>query len=132
MNPMNDKTEPELLANSFMQLLQEHRGGNCLNELSNLLTEVVRGVRLTGKAGSIQLKVNVKPAGKGVGAVTITDDITEKVPVFEAEATFRFATEDGQLVRNDPRQKELRFTSVPGTNETQAMVVRSTTQAAAQ
>lgn len=100
--------------NGFGVLLSQMRKGQSHDELSRRLAEVVQAVQETGKAGSISYTVKVKPATKGNGvAVIVEDDIKHKLPQGDRTSIF-FATEDGQLSRNDPNQQELRFQSIQG------------------
>ena len=109
-------TEPnkEPVENGFMLLLQHHRGGGCLAELSERLAAVVSAVRATGKAGAVVLRIGIKPASRGVNAVVVADSIDDKTPQEEAEASFWFATDEGRLQRSDPRQTDLPLSVVPG------------------
>jgi vacuolar-type H+-ATPase subunit D/Vma8 len=106
------KTENQL-ANAFLSTLAQIRKGQTTNELSEQMASVVQSVRLTGKTGSLTLKLVVSPNKDGV-SVNVEDVITVKVPRMERAATLFYATEDGVLQRDDPHQVELQFTSVQG------------------
>lgn len=99
---------------SFINLLQTHRGGGAAAELGAQLTELVKAVRTTGKGGVLTIAIGIKPASKGLGAVVIKDKITLRAPQEEAEESFRFTTDLGQLVKDDPRQKVLALKVVSG------------------
>lgn len=87
----------------FAAVLQEHRKGASMQELSEALADVVRAVGETGKPGSVTLKVTVRPM-KGDLAVTFTDEIVVKVPRGERGASIFFADDDGNLTRTNPNQ----------------------------
>lgn len=92
----------------FTETLSDIRNGDVIAELTEALVEVVTRVRETGRPGALTLTLKVKNASKGVGsALVIEDDIKTKLPTAEKGTTFLFATEDGQLQRNDPRQPRL-------------------------
>ncbi|MER8083802.1 hypothetical protein ABTZ57_01235 [Streptomyces sp. NPDC094048] len=105
---MTDKTtaEPdEQVVRPFAAFLQEQSGGQLHDELSTRLHELIEAVRETGKAGSISLKVDVKPiAGTDGRTLTVTDTVAAKVPRTERPKSIFFVTDDGNLSRTDPRQ----------------------------
>lgn len=92
----------------FTDTLGEIRGGEVIAELTNQLREVVQRVRESGRPGALVLTLKVKTASKGIGAaLIIEDDVKVKLPVAERGTTVLFATDDGELSRNDPRQPRL-------------------------
>lgn len=100
----------------FTDVLGDIRNGDVIAELTETLREVVTRVRETGRPGSLTLTLKVKNASKGAGAaLVIQDDIKFKLPTVERGETFLFATEDGQLQRNDPRQPRLVELDQPAT-----------------
>lgn len=104
---MNPTTETQ--STSLLATLQRHRGGKVLEEASAKLAEVVAGVMASGKNGSVTITLNVKVASRGQNAVTVTDKVTGKVPSATTPDSFWFATEEGALMKDDPRQKEMQF-----------------------
>lgn len=105
-------------SNGFMVTLQRHRGGKLLDEASKALQELVAAVALTGKGGTVTLTLAVKPATRGQAAVVVQDRMKTKIPQMEPEASFWFATADGDLQKDDPRQASLPLGVVPGGNQT--------------
>jgi hypothetical protein len=97
----------------FAAVLQEQRQGGAHSELTEGLAEVVTAVLATGKAGSVTLKLNVKPS-KLHGAIEVGDDITVKVPEEDKGESLFFANESGFVSRKDPRQPELPLRKVEG------------------
>lgn len=92
----------------FTDILSDIRNGDVIAELTEQLRDVVTRVRETGRPGSLTLTLKVKNASKGAGAaLVIEDDVKVKLPTAERGTTVLFATEDGQLQRNDPRQPRL-------------------------
>jgi hypothetical protein len=107
---METETKP---SNTFSTLLQNHRGGWALDEASEKLQKVVEGVRQTGKSGTLTIKLKVSPASRGAAnALIITDDIKEKIPVLDKDSSIFFATNDNQLVRDNPNQAQLPLRTV--------------------
>jgi isopentenyl phosphate kinase len=79
-----------------------------VNEASDQLNDLVTAVRDTGRAGSMTITIDVKPQSKGdVSVLSIGDKITTKMPKVEHGETIMFASADGTLTRNDPRQIEM-------------------------
>lgn len=91
-----------------MRTLQEIRRGEFVAELNAHLADLVMGVRETGRAGELLIKVKLAPASKGnIDTLLITDDVKVKRPAPERGSTILFATRDNTLQRHDPRQPEL-------------------------
>jgi len=116
--------------NLFLSILQRHRNGGLLVDSSAAFSELIQGVRLTGKPGSLTLKLTLQPAAKGQGLVILKDDIGDKIPKVEAEQSVWFATEDGRLQKDDPRQQRLGLT-VHSSTPTSVTLTTTTPNAAA-
>jgi hypothetical protein len=83
-------------------------------ELSDDLAELLRAVQDTGKQGTLTLKLTVKPESLATGQVAIIADTSLKAPQLPRDKAFMFMTPDGNLQREDPRQKKLQFESHEG------------------
>lgn len=102
-----EQNEPQI-DTAFLSLLQLHRRGNALSDLSEQLRAVSAAVQLTGRAGSLTFKVTIKPVSKGTqGAMVVVDDIKSKVPQLEPPSSIFFADAEGNLHREDPNQMKL-------------------------
>jgi hypothetical protein len=102
------------MARPILETLAQLRRGALLPDFSDRMADLVKAVQMSGRGGSITLKLTVKPAGKGtVRNVVLEDEITVKAPAPDKEATIFFPTDDGSLVRNDPNQRELALSPVP-------------------
>ena len=101
---------------SFVQTLKALRSGQTSDELDEALAECMSATELTGKSSSMTVKVVVKP--KGFGAFVITDDVKTTLPKFDRESTVLFTTEQGHLVREDPRQQKLDLNPLQKTQQT--------------
>jgi hypothetical protein len=98
-------------ARPYADLLREHRGGLTHEELSDALRDLVVAVTEENKAGSLTFTVKVKPMGKGDG-LEVSADIKCKPPAKTPGVSIFFATPEGSLVREDPRQKNLELRDV--------------------
>lgn len=100
----------------FNLFLPEMRFGETVAELTERMAELVAAVGNTNKVGSLTLTINLKPAGGG--AIEITDEIRAKIPELPRGTSLFFATPEGNLQRNDPRQGEMDgLRSVPASDK---------------
>ncbi|MFF4600130.1 hypothetical protein [Amycolatopsis sp. NPDC001319] len=91
----------------FAVTLAQLGKGKTNQRLSDELRDVVAAVTKTGKAGKVTLTVNVKPQKSVPGAVIVTEASKATAPVFDQQGAIFYATDDGDLVRDDPRQHAL-------------------------
>lgn len=125
-NPQN--TAEPAVDTAFSSMLQFHRGGEVISDLSEALRAVSGAVMLTGRAGSVTLKVTIKPAAKG-GAMVVEDDITTKVPKADKQGSIFFADEAGNLLREDPKQFKLALRVIEGAAPVQPEQLRKVGEA---
>jgi hypothetical protein len=92
--------------NPFLEALPELEYGSLAPRLGEDLAKLVAEVTATRKAGSITLKLKIKPAGDR-GQVEIISDVDLKLPKPEPGKSLFFGTDKGQLLRHDPRQQKL-------------------------
>lgn len=94
---------------AFAVFLQDLRDGRAHSELSGHLSDLISKVKETGKAGSLNVKIKIKPASRGgdVDKVTISDHISVELPAPERGEDFFWVTDDNDLTRNHPRQQSL-------------------------
>ena len=98
-----EKTAPR----DFAAFLLEHRRGKSHAELSEALRDLVMAVEETRKAGTLTYTLKIKPQERTPGAVMVADQIKCSLPEHERSESIFFATEYGELIRNDPRQTAL-------------------------
>jgi hypothetical protein len=92
--------------------LRHLRGGVFLDEASDALAELVQAVSDTGRPGTLTVSLTLKRASRGSGALVIADKITVKGPKEDAVETMLYATPEGALVAEDPRQHKLALKDV--------------------
>lgn len=90
---------------SYTDTLNALRFGTLSDELTDALQQLTNKCADTGRAGTITLTLALKP-GKG-GQIEVFDDIKVKLPKEERGSSLMFATPEGNLQREDPRQHEL-------------------------
>lgn len=92
-------------ARPFTDTLRAIRFGALQDELTAQLNELTKTVSATGRGGELVLKIKLKP-GKG-GQVELLDDLAVKLPKPERGTSIFFATPEGNLQREDPRQMDI-------------------------
>ena len=97
---------------NFNQTLDTIYAGGLAAELDEKLTEVVRAAELTGKTGSISVTLKIKAKGSS-GQIEITPAVKALVPEHERGNVLMFATPEGNLQLEDPRQQKLTFQDAP-------------------
>lgn len=86
----------------FPDTLNSMRYGTLVDDLTKAMTELTAKCADTGRAGELTLKLVLKP-GKG-GQIEVFDEIKVKTPKEEKGSSIFFATPDGNLTRDDPKQ----------------------------
>jgi len=97
----------------FTDVLRDMRFGETIEELGIEFNKLVQAVEDTGRGGEMTLSIKLKPST--AGAIELTDVVKVKLPPPQKGTSLFFATPEGNLVRNDPRQKE-----IPGLKEVSA------------
>lgn len=96
----------------FFDTARDIRRGQFLEDCADELQKVVRAVDESGKSGKLVITLTIKPASKGQGAYILADKVKASLPELPVGETILFATPEGNLVPNDPRQKELSLKSI--------------------
>lgn len=76
-----------------------------LDEAGSQFSDLIKAIVSTGKAGSLTLKIDVKPSTAGALAVKAT--VATKKPKGLPPESLLWATPDGNLIEDDPRQNKL-------------------------
>lgn len=97
---------------TFLTLLQQHRGGGCLQDVGQAIRNITDLAQTTGKPGGFTLKFVFDPTRSG--AVEVADDLKIVLPKSEKETSLFFVGENGVLQRNNPNQLEMSLRSIEG------------------
>lgn len=89
----------------FTDTINAMRFGTLTDDLTTALAELTQRCLNTQRSGTLTLKLTLKP-GKA-GQIEVIDDVTLKMPKEEKGTSLMFATPEGNLQREDPRQQEL-------------------------
>jgi outer membrane lipopolysaccharide assembly protein LptE/RlpB len=82
-----------------------------LDLASEKLAELVTAITNTGKAGSLTMKIEIKPST--AGALAVRGDVKIKKPQRMPREALFWATPDGNLMADDPRQIKMELKTVP-------------------
>lgn len=88
-------------------VLSQMRKGRIVEDATEALAEVVKAVDATEKAGSVTIKITVKPAKGGGWEKTLSARVSQDVPRPDLPDAVFFSNADGDLVRDDPDQRPL-------------------------
>lgn len=99
---MTQRDDSERQIIPFATVLQQVAKGSVHNELSELLADLTADVYEHQKPGTLTVVVKLEPT-KGGETLTVSVTPTVKGPR-ATQASIFFASEDGQLTRQDPRQ----------------------------
>lgn len=86
--------------------------GTFIDDASDALNKLVTAVDETGRAGKLTLTLSIKKATRGSGAMVVQDEIKLSLPKPDMRETMLFATPEGNLVTEDPRQQSLELKTV--------------------
>lgn len=110
MSKIEDKS-PKCREDLFRHTVGMLRYGEAEKELTEKLHECITRAQTSGKTTELTLKIKIKPR-QNTGQYIIEDDVTAKLPKVLKEETLLFGTPDGNLQREDPRQKTFEFREV--------------------
>jgi hypothetical protein len=103
-------------ARPITDVLRHIGGGVFLDTASEEMQALVAAVDASGKAGVLTLTIAVKKATRG-GAMYIAGKVAVKKPGDDPMEAMLFATPEGNLIAEDPRQQKLDLKQVPGATD---------------
>lgn len=98
-------------ARPITDVLRKIAGGVLLDRTSDQFADLVRTIDASGGSGTLTLVLTVKKASRG-GAMLVTGKCATKKPADDPLEAMLYATSDGNLVADDPRQEKLDLKSV--------------------
>ena len=90
---------------AFNAIVSGYQSGALLDELGAALREATEAATLVGKPAKVTLELTI--ANTAQNALSVTPKVTIKLPEDKPIAAIFFADENYNLVRNDPRQRDL-------------------------
>jgi hypothetical protein len=103
--PLNENLSNVLVLNEDGELLP------VLDDAGNKFRELVNAVVARGKAGTLKLTISVKPST--AGALAVKSEVAIKKPQGLPAESLLWATPEGNLLGEDPRQTKLDLREVP-------------------
>lgn len=96
------------MSKTITQIIAEHRGGFIAERLDKQLGQLIEAVQASGKKGSINLKIEATPHGKGNREIHLALVPTVKLPPDPdtTDVSIWFGVRGG-LQREDPDQREM-------------------------
>jgi hypothetical protein len=91
----------------FADVLREIRAGQVADQAATDMQHLVAAVREHGKKGTLTLTITVEPMKGNEDALAVSGDVALKAPKAAPKAAIFFADDDGNLLRDDPRQVAL-------------------------
>lgn len=88
-------------------VLRDIRKGRVVDIATDKLAEVVQAVVETGKPGELNLKLKIKTKERGDNCVTVSAEVTQKIPQLSLPDAIFFANAGGDLLRDDPTQMRM-------------------------
>lgn len=97
--------------------LRDIAAGELVEDLGEAIRELNAAISLVEerKGGTITLKLTMKPAGRGSGAIEVGYDIKIAKPNLPKRASIMFGTPEGDLLATDPAQGKLELRHVDNT-----------------
>ncbi|SFK75397.1 hypothetical protein SAMN05216302_101470 [Nitrosomonas aestuarii] len=94
------------MSQSIITTLRQIGNGSLVTSMENNLQKLVQAVDESGKAGKLTIVIDVKKATKG-NAMNIKGQTKLTAPSTEHHESLMFATEEGELVTENPKQQKL-------------------------
>lgn len=102
------------MAHSLTHTLNRLQNGLFVGKCTDMLTEVLRSVELTGKPGKLTITLDVKKVNS---LVSVLAKVTDKVPELAPDADMFYLTDDIELSVDNPKQRKLDLRPVESTRE---------------
>lgn len=117
------KDTAQQIDGAFLAMMQNHRQGATLSDLSEAMRKISAAVAEAGRAGSFSLKITVKPTSGG--AFAILDEVKINPPKEEPRGSiFFWNPETGQLLRDNPQQLTMPLKTIAGTAPEETVPLR--------
>ena len=106
------------LSGVFVNSIASMNNGEVVNDIDDALRQAVRASLATAKKSRVTIKLDIVPAGEGVGGTPlfkVVDDIELKLPKKQrSKSPVFFADDDCNLTRRNPKQEEMRLEAIEG------------------
>jgi hypothetical protein len=103
---MPNNTDP---GNLYSSTVSQIGHGDLIGQASYSLEELVKAVKETGKSGEMTVTLKIKPRGRDAGQVEVTGTVKVSSPINDIAPSMFFATDNGELLRDNPAQRQFPF-----------------------
>lgn len=103
MNTTTDQQD-DVWKRPFIDLIAQLNGGQHAVEATDTVNELVQGIRQTGRKGSMSIVIEMEPTKDNKDLMLIRVRVVPKIPKPAPKPAILFATDDGNLQSEDPRQ----------------------------
>lgn len=110
------------MPHSITHTLNRLQNGLFVDKCTDMLTEVLRNVELTGKPGKLTITLDVKKVNS---LVSLLAKVTDKVPEVAPTADMFYLTDDIELSVDNPKQRKLDLRPVETTREVRQAETRT-------
>lgn len=93
------------MSRPLLETLHHINNGTLLADAADKLAELVKAVDISGKPGTLTVKITVRKASSM--AMAVRGDVTVKIPPESPIEALMFPTPEGNLLTDDPRQSKL-------------------------
>jgi hypothetical protein len=100
----------------FTDVLRDIRKGIAVADATDKLQRIVQAVIETRKAGSLTVRLDIKPQKSDEEQVIIITTVSAKTPERDLPDAVFFVDDEGGLHRSDPNQREM-FSGSEGAEE---------------
>lgn len=107
VNPDTGEISDDEHLRPFAELLTILDHGSAHAEATRALHDLVAAVADTGKAGSMTLKISLKPVSGSRGQFLVSAVVQARPPQSDPGAAVFWADDSGNLTRSDPNQPEI-------------------------
>jgi len=100
------------MSRPYTDVIRDINNGKFADELTDALSDVVASCVATGKPGTLNVTLKIKPAKGSAKVMTIEQSYKAKAPEFDQPQQFFFVANGNTLVVDNPDQKKLEFRDV--------------------
>lgn len=90
----------------FIEMLKNIAQGDVIFDVEDALKAVTEAAIDTGGKGSVSLTLSLEPDPK-TGTMRVSADVKSKIPKKPSRISLFFVTPEGELSRQDPRQRDM-------------------------
>lgn len=99
----------------YLQTVKDIDKGRLCEDLAEKFADLIGKVKERGKSGSITLSLKIKPLDEDAESVSVVAGVKVAEPAKPERASIFFTTDENSLVRDNPKQAEMKLEPVEKT-----------------